>query len=58
MLAKTLADIDAKRAALGLSAYDPAKFGRSGDRRVAELFERDQIALEALYGGNGKKEHD
>jgi carbon-monoxide dehydrogenase catalytic subunit len=52
MLQKTLAHIDAKRAALGLPAYDPKKFGRSGDWRVTELFERAASA-EALYGGNG-----
>jgi carbon-monoxide dehydrogenase catalytic subunit len=52
MLAKTLAHIDAKRAALGLPAYDPKKFGRSGDWRVTELYERAEVAAEALYGGN------
>ncbi|MBM2851067.1 MAG: Carbon monoxide dehydrogenase, partial [Anaerolineales bacterium] len=49
---KTLAHIDAKRAALGLPAYDPKKFGRSGDWRVTELYERAEVAAEALYGGN------
>jgi carbon-monoxide dehydrogenase catalytic subunit len=52
MLAKTLAHIDAKRAALGLPAYDPKKFGRSGDWRVTELYERAEASVEALYGGN------
>ena len=49
---KTLAHIDAKRAALGLSPYDPKKFGRSGDWRVTELYERAEASVEALYGGN------
>ncbi|MFM8319870.1 MAG: anaerobic carbon-monoxide dehydrogenase catalytic subunit [Chloroflexota bacterium] len=51
MIKATLEHIDAKRAALGLPAYDPAKFGRSGDSRMLELealpaSERRQ----ALYG--------
>jgi hydroxylamine reductase (hybrid-cluster protein) len=48
MLAKTLAHIDAKRAALGLPAYEPQKFGRSGDARVRELLQQPEPAL---YGG-------
>jgi hypothetical protein len=52
MLAKTLAHIDAKRAALGLPAYGAVKFGRSGDGRVTELYERAEAKAEALYGGN------
>jgi carbon-monoxide dehydrogenase catalytic subunit len=51
MLQKTLAHIDAKRAALGLPAYDPRKFGRSGDWRVLEMGERAVASAEALYGG-------
>jgi carbon-monoxide dehydrogenase catalytic subunit len=43
MLAKTLAHIDAKRAALGLPAYDPGKFGRSGDWRVNQLFQKAAV---------------
>lgn len=50
MLAKTLAHIDQKRAALGLPAYDPKKFGRSGDGRVLEMFERTHHSPPALYG--------
>lgn len=50
MLAKTLAHIDAKRAALGLPAYDPHKFGRSGDARVNELFRRAEATAEVLDG--------
>ena len=51
MLAKTLAHIDAKRAALSLPPYDPKKFGRSGDWRVLEVYERQEASAEALYGG-------
>lgn len=54
MLRKSLEHIDQKRAALGLPAYDPKKFGRSGDWRVRELFE-GAVPAEALYGGNGER---
>lgn len=37
MIRKTLEHIDQKRAALNLPAYDPSRFGRSGDARVLEL---------------------
>jgi carbon-monoxide dehydrogenase catalytic subunit len=37
MIQRTLAHIDKKRAALGLPAYDPNKFGQSGDSRMIEL---------------------
>jgi carbon-monoxide dehydrogenase catalytic subunit len=37
MIDRTLAHIDKKRAALGLPAYDPQRFGRSGDARMLEL---------------------
>jgi carbon-monoxide dehydrogenase catalytic subunit len=37
MIEATLAHIDAKREALGLEKYDPAKFGRSGDTKMIEL---------------------
>jgi carbon-monoxide dehydrogenase catalytic subunit len=37
MIRKTLEHIDKKRAALGLEAYDPAKFGRSGDSKMLKL---------------------
>ncbi|MEJ2555057.1 MAG: anaerobic carbon-monoxide dehydrogenase catalytic subunit [Anaerolineae bacterium] len=51
MLAKALAHIDAKRAALKLAPYDPSRFGASGDRRLRELM---ALPLEeraaALYG--------
>jgi hypothetical protein len=51
MVRRALAHIDKKRAALGLPAYDPARFGRGGGRRVIELeilpFEERR---RALYG--------
>jgi hypothetical protein len=37
MIRRTLAHIDKKRAALGLPAYDPDRFGNSGDERMLEL---------------------
>jgi carbon-monoxide dehydrogenase catalytic subunit len=37
MIRKTLEHIDKKRAALKLPAYDPTRFGFSGDTRVLEL---------------------
>jgi carbon-monoxide dehydrogenase catalytic subunit len=51
MVARILEHIDAKRAALNLPVYEPEKYGRSGDWRMAELEglspeERE----EALYG--------
>ncbi len=54
MIRRTLEHIDKKRAALGLPAYDPNRFGRSGDARMREL---EQLPLEerraALYGAPG-----
>jgi carbon-monoxide dehydrogenase catalytic subunit len=51
MLAKALAHIDAKRAALKLAPYDPSRFGASGDQRMRKLM---ALPLEeraaALYG--------
>jgi carbon-monoxide dehydrogenase catalytic subunit len=51
MIEATLAHIDAKRAALGLPEYDPAKFGRSGDAKMIEL---ENLPLaekrKAIYG--------
>ncbi|MDD5466636.1 MAG: anaerobic carbon-monoxide dehydrogenase catalytic subunit [Anaerolineales bacterium] len=51
MIKRTLAHIDKKRAALGLPAYDPERFGKSGDARMLEL---EQLPLAerraALYG--------
>lgn len=51
MIEATLAHIDKKRAALGLPAWEPNKFGRSGDAKMVEL---EALPLEtrrnALYG--------
>jgi carbon-monoxide dehydrogenase catalytic subunit len=51
MIEATLAHIDKKRAALGLPAYDPNKFGRSGDARMNTL---EALPLEqrraSIYG--------
>ncbi len=51
MIRRALEHIDKKRAALGLPAYDPEKFGRSGDARMLEL---EQMPLAerraAIYG--------
>ena len=51
MINATLAHIDKKRAALGLPAWDPTKFGKSGDDRMNEL---EALPLEqrreAIYG--------
>lgn len=51
MIRRTLEHIDKKRAALGLPAYDPSRFGRSGDERVIQL-ESLPLAQRkaALYG--------
>jgi carbon-monoxide dehydrogenase catalytic subunit len=51
MLRRSLEHIDKKRAALKLPAYDPAKFGRSGDARMLELEKLSpEERAEALYG--------
>ena len=51
MIKASLAHIDKKRAALGLPAWDPTKFGKSGDSRMLEL---EALPLEqrreAIYG--------
>jgi len=55
MIRATLEHIDKKREALGLPAYDPERFGRSGDDRMNEL---ESLSVEerrvALYGEPGK----
>ncbi len=52
MLSRSLAHIDAKRAALGLPVYDPTRFGRSGDARMTDFLTLAEPAqAEALYGG-------
>lgn len=51
IVARSLAHIDKKRAALGLPAYDPDKWGKSGDRRMEALLELPlDVQAEALYG--------
>ncbi len=51
MLARILEHIDKKRAALGLPAYEPEKFGASGDWRMDKLEElAPEERAEALYG--------
>jgi len=51
IIRRTLEHIDKKRAALGLPAYDPTRFGRSGDRRMLELEELPLAERQAaLYG--------
>jgi carbon-monoxide dehydrogenase catalytic subunit len=51
MIRRTLAHIDKKRAVLGLPAWDPQRFGRSGDKRMLDL---EALPLaerrDALYG--------
>lgn len=55
MIRRTLEHIDKKRAALGLSEYDPSHFGRSGDARMMELEELPLAERRtALYGQPGK----
>jgi carbon-monoxide dehydrogenase catalytic subunit len=52
---RSLAHIDSKRAALGLVEYDPAKWGKSGDRRMPDLLELPfEERLEAVYGTAAK----
>jgi carbon-monoxide dehydrogenase catalytic subunit len=49
ILRRSLAHIDAKRAALKLPIYDASKWGKSGDKRMRELLTlKDRQA--ALYG--------
>jgi len=51
MLAKALAHIDAKRAALKLPAYDPSRFGHSGDHGIEQMMTLPfEERLAALYG--------
>ncbi len=55
MIRRTLEHIDKKRAALGLPAYDPTRFGRSGDARMLAL-EKLPLAERqaALYGASDR----
>ena len=51
MIGKTLEHIDKKRAELGLVAYDPERFGQSGDSRMLELEELPLAKRRAaIYG--------
>jgi carbon-monoxide dehydrogenase catalytic subunit len=51
ILEKTLAHIDERRAALKLPAYDPSKWGKSGDARMLHLVELPFAERQAaLYG--------
>ena len=51
LVEKSLAHIDKKRAALNLPAYDPEKFGKSGDWRMNEILAMSPEQREvALYG--------
>ncbi|MHB1293423.1 MAG: anaerobic carbon-monoxide dehydrogenase catalytic subunit [Anaerolineae bacterium] len=48
LIEKALAHIDAKRAALGLAAYEPGRFGQSGDSLMEKLI--NQVGPEAAVG--------
>ena len=48
LLERALAHIDAKREELGLAAYDPKRFGGSGDRQMEWVLER--LGHEAALG--------
>jgi carbon-monoxide dehydrogenase catalytic subunit len=51
MVRRILEHIDKKREALNLPAYDPEKFGRSGDWRMEEIAKLDpEERAEAIYG--------
>ena len=51
MIKRITEHIDKKREALGLPAYEPEKFGQSGDARMLELLElAPEERAEALYG--------
>jgi carbon-monoxide dehydrogenase catalytic subunit len=51
MIRRTLDHIDKKRAALGLSEYDPSQFGKSGDARIREIEALPVEAQQAaIYG--------
>jgi carbon-monoxide dehydrogenase catalytic subunit len=50
---RSLAHIDKKRAELGLPAYDPSKWGKSGDRRMEMLLEIPVTERIAAAYGNG-----
>jgi carbon-monoxide dehydrogenase catalytic subunit len=52
---RSLAHIDAKRAALKLPPYDAAKFGKSGDARMNQLLAKQgEERRQAVYGFAGR----
>lgn len=56
---RSLAHIDAKRAALKLPPYDSGKFGKSGDKRFNELLAmKAEERRAALYGFVHNHDHD
>jgi anaerobic carbon-monoxide dehydrogenase catalytic subunit len=51
MIRRTLSHIDKKRAELGLPAYDPTRFGKSGDKRMLEIEDLPiSERRQAIYG--------
>ena len=51
IIRRSLAHIDAKRAALKLPPYDPSKWGKSGDERMKQLLAlKEEERRSALYG--------
>jgi anaerobic carbon-monoxide dehydrogenase catalytic subunit len=56
---RSLAHIDAKRAALKLPVYDPSKWGKSGDTRMKELLgKKEEERRAALYGFIHAHDHE
>ncbi len=56
---RSLAHIDAKRAALNLPAYDASQWGNSGDARMRELLARkEEERRAALYGFIHSHDHE
>lgn len=56
---RSLAHIDAKRAALKLPAYDATKWGKSGDTRMQELLAKKEAERRAaLYGFIHAHDHE
>ncbi len=51
MVRRSLAHIDAKRAALKLPPYDPSKWGKSGDARMNELLKKDAEERQRVLRG-------
>jgi carbon-monoxide dehydrogenase catalytic subunit len=56
---RSLAHIDAKRAALKLPPYDPSKWGKSGDERMMQLLaKKEEERRAALYGFVHSHDHE